>query len=76
MQKVENTQERIWYAQETIKHGWSRSILETWIDSNIYKRQGNAITNFKLTLPENQSDLVRQTLKDPYNFDFLTFFSI
>ena len=60
------------YAQETINHGWSRSMLETWIDSNLYKRQGNAISNFKSTLPELQSNLANQTLKDPYCFDFLT----
>lgn len=33
---------------------------------------GKAITNFHATLPAPQSDLARQTLKDPYNFDFLT----
>ena len=54
-----------------IKNGWSRSVLETWIGSNLYKRKGNAITNFKSTLPEVQSDLANQTLKDPYCFDFL-----
>jgi hypothetical protein len=30
------------------------------------------MTNFGRTLPAPQSDLARQLLKDPYNFDFLT----
>ena len=42
------------------------------IDSNLYERQGKAITNFGMKLPELQSDLAEQTLKDPYNFVFLT----
>ena len=43
-----------------------------WIESDLFGRQGKAITNFKATLPEPNSDLAEQTLKDPYNFDFLT----
>lgn len=42
------------------------------IDSQLYQRQGQAITNFDAVLPAPDSDLVRQLLKDPYNFDFLT----
>lgn len=42
------------------------------IKSNLYERQGKAITNFKNTLPELSSDLASQLLKDPYQFDFLT----
>jgi predicted nuclease of restriction endonuclease-like (RecB) superfamily len=43
-----------------------------WIESDLYNRQGKAITNFKNTIPAPDSDLAQQTLKDPYNFDFLT----
>jgi predicted nuclease of restriction endonuclease-like (RecB) superfamily len=46
-------------------------MLESWIESALYSRQGKAITNFKKTLPDQQSDLAEQTLKDPYNFSFL-----
>jgi predicted nuclease of restriction endonuclease-like (RecB) superfamily len=41
------------------------------IESGLYQRQGGAITNFD-TLPQPQSDLAQQLLKDPYHFDFLT----
>ncbi len=64
--------EALFYIQRTIEFGWSRSILEIHIKQNEYKRIGNATTNFALTLPAVQSDLARQTLKDPYNFDFLS----
>ena len=64
-------QQRIWYARQTIEQGWSRSILIHQIDSGLYERQGRALTNFERTLPPARSDLARQLLKDPYNFDFL-----
>jgi predicted nuclease of restriction endonuclease-like (RecB) superfamily len=72
MERVKDAQERLWYIQQTAENGWSRAILEMQIESNLYQRQGGAITNFKQTLPQPQSDLAQQLLKDPYNFDFLT----
>lgn len=72
LEKVKVAQERIWYAQKSIENGWSRSMLDTFIKSNLYKREGKAITNFKKTLPAPQSDMAQQSLKDPYIFDFLT----
>jgi len=38
----------------------------------LYKREGKSLTNFALTLPQPQSDLAQQTIKDPYVFDFLS----
>ncbi len=72
LQKIKNDNERLWYASKAIEHGWSRSMLEIWIKSDLYNREGKAITNFQKTLPASQSDLAQQVLKDPYNFDFLT----
>ncbi|HVX00573.1 MAG TPA: DUF1016 domain-containing protein [Candidatus Babeliaceae bacterium] len=46
--------------------------MEDWIKSNVYKREGKAITNFSKALPSPHSALAQQTLKDPYVFDFLT----
>jgi len=63
---------REWYARQAIAHGWSRAILTHQVESNLYGRQGRAPTNFERTLPPTQSDLAREVLKDPYNFDFLT----
>ncbi|MCQ2797330.1 MAG: DUF1016 domain-containing protein [Bacilli bacterium] len=41
------------------------------ISSNLYERQGKAITNFDYTLPAISSDLAKEITKDPYNFDFI-----
>jgi predicted nuclease of restriction endonuclease-like (RecB) superfamily len=70
--KCKNPDEAFFYIQKTIQNNWSRSVLTHHIESNLFKREGKAITNFKATLPAPQSDLARETLKDPYNFDFLT----
>ena len=72
LQKLGTLEARLWYAHKTIENGWSRNVLLHWLDSGLHKRQGKAINNFQATLSSPQSDLVRQTLKDPYCFDFLT----
>lgn len=72
MEKVKDLPTRLWYMQQTVAHGWSRSILAIMIDSRAHERQGRAVTNFDQQLPPPQSDLARQVLKDPYIFDFLT----
>jgi predicted nuclease of restriction endonuclease-like (RecB) superfamily len=69
--RLKDQDQRLWYASKTIEHGWSRSMLETWIKSDLYNREGKAITNFKTTLPAPHSDMAQQSLKDPYVFDFL-----
>lgn len=71
IEKIKEATERLWYAQKTIEHGWSRSLLTIWMENRLYQREGKAITNFQLTLPPPQSDLAQQTLKDPYSLDFL-----
>ena len=72
LDKVKNDNERLWYIQQTIENGWSRAVLEYQIESKLYQRQGQAITNFDRALPKPQSDLAQQILKSPYNFDFLS----
>jgi predicted nuclease of restriction endonuclease-like (RecB) superfamily len=72
IEKVKNPEERLWYARQTIENGWSRNVLVHQIESGLYTRQGRALTNFDRTLPAPQSELAKQILKDPYNFDFLS----
>lgn len=72
LMKLKDNNQRLWYAQKAMEHGWSRTILEMQIESELYNRQGKSITNFKNTLPQPDSDMAQQTLKDPYIFDFLT----
>ena len=61
----------IFYIQQTIKYNWSRSVLLNFLDTDLFERQGKAVTNFEITLPESNSDLAKQLLKDPYCFDFV-----
>ena len=70
--KVKSIEERLWYDKKIIKNGWSRTVLEWQISSDLYNREGKAITNFKKQLPSSESELVQQFVKDPYVFDFLT----
>ncbi|WIG59653.1 MAG: hypothetical protein OJF49_002400 [Ktedonobacterales bacterium] len=72
LDKVKNLGEREWYAEQATEHGWSRNVLVHQIESGLYQRQGQAVTNFARTLPPAQSDLAQHMLKDPYVFDFLS----
>lgn len=69
--KVQDTDERKWYIQKAVLEGWSRDRLEWQIESNLFHRQGNAITNFKQNLPEVLESQAQNLLKSPYNLDFL-----
>jgi predicted nuclease of restriction endonuclease-like (RecB) superfamily len=72
VEQVKAPAARLWYARKAVENGWSRSVLVHWVESDLYGRQGKAQTNFERTLPAPQSDLARETLKDPYKFEFLT----
>ena len=72
MDKVPDLPTRRWYMEQTLANGWSRNALSLQIEAGAHVRQGKAISNFAAVLPAPQSDLVLQTLKDPYLFDFLT----
>jgi predicted nuclease of restriction endonuclease-like (RecB) superfamily len=69
--KCKNAKEGLYYIRNTIEYGWSRSVLAHQIESNLWQREGKALSNFTKALPSPQSDLAHQTLKDPYVFDFL-----
>lgn len=62
----------VFYLNKTVENGWSRAVLLNFLDTNLYERQGKAVNNFNKLLADPQSELAVQTLKDPYNFDFLT----
>ena len=72
IEKLKDPARRLWYARQAIANGWSRSMLLHWIESDLYARQGKAVTNFQAALPPPQSDLAAELVKDPYTFDFLT----
>ncbi len=51
--------------------GWSRKVLEAQIASGLHGRQGSALSSFERALPAPDPELVRNAIKDPYNFEFL-----
>jgi len=69
--KSKTLEEALFYCNKTIKNNWSRAILLNQISSSLYLRKGKAITNFENTLSNPQSELAKETLKDPYKLDFL-----
>lgn len=73
MDKIKDKNQYVWYVQRAIENGWSRNILVMQIESDLYSRQcGEKIQNFSNRLPDNQSELAIQTMKDPYIFDFVS----
>ncbi len=72
MDRVKTLEERLFYMQQVLENGWSREMLNVQIQNSLFARKGKSITNFQEKLPEPQSALAQQTLKDPYIFDFLT----
>ncbi len=71
LDKLPGQETRRWYAAKAIEHNWSRNVLVMQIETRLLERSGTAVTNFAASLPKPQSDLARESLKDPYRFDFL-----
>ncbi|MCO6457898.1 MAG: DUF1016 family protein [Pirellulaceae bacterium] len=71
LEKLDNADDRLWYAVQTVENGWSRNILMMQIKSQLHRRAGRSINNFPSVLPSPESDLATQAFKDPYLFDFL-----
>ena len=68
--RLKDPEWRLTYAQQAIEHGWSRNVLNIHIETQRLEREGKAVTNFNLRLPQPQSDLACESLKDPYRLDF------
>ena len=60
----------VFYVQQTIENGWSRDMLLNFLGTDLYERSGKALSNFKYTLPAEESDLAQEITRDPYNFAF------
>ena len=63
-------QKALFFVRQTIQNGWSRDMLLNNVGTDLYERQGKALTNFKYTLPKETSGLAQELTKDPYNFAF------
>lgn len=71
LDKLKTREERDWYLVKAAQHNWSRNVLNIQIETHLLERSGKAVTNFEARLPKPHSDLARESLKDPYRFDFL-----
>lgn len=71
LDKLLSQDTRRWYAAKAIENNWSRNVLVMQIESRLLERSGNAVSYFTAKLPQAQFDLARESLKDPYRFDFL-----
>lgn len=67
-----DSRKSIFFVRKTIINNWSRAVLSNFLDTDLYEREGGAISNFEYTLPEPQSGLAQQLTRDPYHFDFVT----
>ena len=65
-----NPKKALFFIHQTATNSWSRNMLLNFLDTDLYERQGKALTNFCRTLPEETSDLAQELTKDPYNFAF------
>ena len=75
LDRVKDKHKRKWYANQAVENGWSTTILVHQIELKLYERQAlleNKTTNFDNTLPDSSKDKVKELLKDPYIFDFIT----
>ena len=70
--KCKDVNKALFYIEQTYENNWSRDVLNNFLDTNLFEREGKAINNFEIKLPKLESDLAKQVVKDPYNFDFLT----
>ena len=66
----DNVDKALFFVRQTMENGWSRNVLLNFLDTDLYERQGKAITNFNSTLPDETSDLAQELTKDPYDFAF------
>ena len=75
MDQVKDKEQRNWYIKESVQNGWSRPVIVHQIASKLYERQAlleDKTTNFDETLPSPNNEQVKELLKNPYIFDFIT----
>lgn len=70
--KCKDVKKALYYVEKVLENNWSRAVLLNFLDTDLFERQGKAVTNFKNTLPEVTGDLAQELTKDPYNFNFIS----
>lgn len=70
--KCKTIEEAVFYIGKTIEQGLSRDALNNCIKTNLYEHQGKITNNFSDHLPDVQSKLAKEVLKENYDFGFAT----
>ena len=70
--RSESLEEALFYMQHVIEKGLSRTALVNCYKAHLYDHQGKIVNNFSTYLPEPQSHLVQEVLKENYDFGFAT----
>jgi predicted nuclease of restriction endonuclease-like (RecB) superfamily len=71
LEKVKDSQIRLFYVDEVAKNGWTRDIMVSQIEANYHLRIAKGVNNFAQTMTLEQAEMARLTFKDPYFFDFI-----
>ena len=69
--KCKTIEKCLFYIKQTIENNLSRKDLESRILANVFERSLNTLNNFDLQLPNLDSEITQQIMKDPYEFDFI-----
>lgn len=72
LEKIKDIDKRLWYAEECIKNGWSKTVLIHQIELELYERKKlpNKFTNFNKNIKlKNTIKLANEIIKDPYIFE-------
>ena len=70
--KCKSVDEALFYIKKTVEQGMSRAALINCIKADLYSHQGKIVNNFTEKLPDLQSKLVQDVLKENYDFGFAT----
>ena len=70
--KCETVEKALFYVGKTIELGLSRDALINCINAKLYETQGKIVNNFSDHMPELQSKLIQEVLKENYDFGFAT----
>ena len=66
-----DSQKALFFVRKTIENNWGRGMLVNFLSTDLYERQGAALTNFATSMPKPEGDLAQEYFKDPYIFEFV-----
>ena len=74
--KCDTIEKALFYIGKTIELGLSRDALINCINAKLYETQDKIVNNFSEHMPELQSKLIQEVMKENYDFGFATYNNI